>query len=219
MNADRKYQQQRSMLVEELYSRGDIRSPEVRSAMLSVPRELFIPNFIRFEAYIDRPLPIGRGQTISAPHMVAIMAEEMNAGPGQKVLEIGTGSGYHAAVVSRLIRPGGHVFTVERIGDLAREARKNLSRAGMENVTVIEGDGSIGLPEQAPFDRIYYTCAAPDIPGSVLEQLADGGSLLGVVGPMSGVQGLVRLKKKDGMISEEQLTRCVFVPLIGEKGY
>lgn len=207
------------MLVEELFLRGDIRTTEVRSAMLSVPRELFVPTFIRFEAYNDRPLPIGRGQTISAPHMVAIMAEEMDAGPGQKVLEIGTGSGYHAAVVSRLVQPGGHVFTVERIGDLVLEARTNLSRAGIENVTVFDGDGSIGLPEHAPFDRIYYTCAAPDIPGSVLRQLADGGFLLGVVGPMNGVQRLIRIKKKDGTVSKEQLTHCVFVPLIGKEGY
>ena len=219
MSDDDIYEMQRRTLVNELYSRGDIRSQGVRSAMLSVPREHFVPALLKRESYLDRPLPIGKGQTISAPHMVAIMADEMDAGPGQKVLEIGTGSGYHAAVVSRLIVPGGHVYTVERLGSLVRSSRENLSRAGIDNVTVVEGDGSIGFPDSAPYDRIYYTCAAPDVPSTVLEQLAEGGLILAVVGPKSGVQRLVRLRKKGGRMIEERLTHCVFVPLIGELGY
>ncbi|MBN1389193.1 MAG: protein-L-isoaspartate(D-aspartate) O-methyltransferase [Candidatus Thermoplasmatota archaeon] len=214
-----RYTEKRTILVDKLLKGGEIRSDEVRSAMLSVPRELFVPDLLRMEAYHDRPLPIGNGQTISAPHMVAIMAEEMNTRPGHKVLEIGTGSGYHAAVISRLILPGGHIFTIERVEGLAIKARRNLDLSGIDNVTVVEGDGSVGLPEQAPFDRIYYTCAAPDIPASVLDQLSDDGSLLGVVGRINDVQRLVRFSRQGSWTSKELLTHCVFVPLIGELGY
>jgi protein-L-isoaspartate(D-aspartate) O-methyltransferase len=206
-------------LVENLWERGDIRSPQVREAMLLINREIFIPRMFKWESYSDRPLPIGNGQTISAPHMVAIMAEEMEADPGQKILEIGSGSGYHAAVVSRLILPGGHLYTIERIGALVRFARRNISEAGINNVTVIEGDGSVGLPSEAPFDRIYYTCAAPLVPNVVMEQLADGGMILAVIGPKHGTQRLIRMIKESGRVRKESLSFCVFVPLIGELGY
>jgi protein-L-isoaspartate(D-aspartate) O-methyltransferase len=206
-------------LVNGLWDRGDIRTQKVKKAMLSVRREHFVPKLIRFESYIDRPLPIGNGQTISAPHMVAIMAEEMDAYPGQKVLEIGTGSGYHAAVVSRLILPGGKVFSVERIGSLVEFARRNIEKAGIENVKVIECDGSLGLAEEGPFDRIYYTCAAPNVPEMVMEQLSEDGILLAVEGPKYGTQRLIRYKKKGDEVKSETLNFCVFVPLIGKLGY
>ncbi|MFW3146291.1 MAG: protein-L-isoaspartate(D-aspartate) O-methyltransferase [Thermoplasmatota archaeon] len=210
---------QRERLVENLRLEGLIRTREVERSMLEVPRENFVPHGLRFEAYLDRPLPIGRGQTISAPHMVAIMAEEMRVEPGMKVLEIGTGSGYHAAVVSRLVGEKGSVITVERISDLAREASKNLKASGISNVRVIETDGSVGYPAGAPYDRIYYTCAAPDIPDSMMEQLAQGGIMLGVVGPKYGTQRLIRYSKTQNGLKEEKLTYCVFVPLVGELGY
>ncbi|MGA1820175.1 MAG: protein-L-isoaspartate O-methyltransferase family protein, partial [Thermoplasmatota archaeon] len=143
----------------------------------------------------------------------------LDARPGQKVLEIGTGSGYHAAVVSRLILPGGRVYSVERVGPLVKFAQNNLEKAGIDNVTVVEGDGSVGLPEHAPFDRIYYTCAAPDVPEKVVDQLVEGGSILAVIGPKSGVQRLVLMRKTAGRLESENLTHCVFVPLIGELGY
>ncbi|MGA1792895.1 MAG: protein-L-isoaspartate(D-aspartate) O-methyltransferase [Thermoplasmatota archaeon] len=219
MSSEERYLRQRTMIVHDLFDRGDIRSQQVKEAMMSVPREHFVPLILKLEAYLDRPLPIGHGQTISAPHMVAIMADEMDACPGQKVLEIGTGSGYHAAVVSRLVLPGGHVYTVERVRPLVKFAEGNLAKAGIDNVTVMEGDGSIGLPEHAPYDRIYYTCAAPDVPEKVIEQLAEGGSILAVVGPRNGVQRLLRMKKAGGSMTTESLTHCVFVPLIGELGY
>jgi protein-L-isoaspartate(D-aspartate) O-methyltransferase len=208
-----------SRLINALWDRGDIRSDKVRMAMLEVKREYFVPKLLKWDAYMDRPLPIGNGQTISAPHMVAIMAEEMEAMPGQKVLEIGSGSGYHAAVISRLILPDGHVFSVERIGPLADFARNNIMASGIENVTIIEGDGSVGLEEHAPYDRIYYTCAAPDVPDKVMKQLSDGGKLLAVIGPKHGTQRLIRLTKDGGKIIRELLSFCVFVPLIGELGY
>ena len=209
----------RRELVSRLHLEGVIASATVRDALLSVPREMFIPPALREEAYIDHPLSIGSGQTISAPHMVAIMCEELKASPGMKVLEIGSGRGYHAAVVSHLVRPGGKVFTVERVSKLAEFARSNIMRAGIDNIEVVLGDGSVGYKDEAPYDRIYYTCAAPDIPHVVLDQLEDGGVLLGVVGPRFGTQQLVRYTKEGKDINKDPLIFCVFVPLKGKLGY
>ncbi len=206
-------------LIDDLVREGVIHSPPVERAMRTVKREYFVPNHLGRSAYADHPLPIGGGQTISAPHMVAIMAEELLVDEGNKVLEIGTGSGYHAAVVSHLVGPGGRVFSVERLEGLAEKGRRNIIRSGISNVSVIGADGSGGYPEEAPYDRIYYTCAAPMVPEIVMDQLKEGGILLGVVGPNGGVQVLIRYRKKDGRIEEEPLIRCVFVPLIGEYGY
>ncbi len=209
----------RRELVSRLHLEGTITSTTVRDAMLSVPREMFIPPALRNEAYIDHPLSIGSGQTISAPHMVAIICEELKASPGMKVLEIGSGSGYHAAVVSHLVTPGGKVFTVERVSKLAEFARSNIIRAGIDKIEVILGDGSVGYEDEAPYDRIYYTCAAPDIPRVVLDQLGNGGVLLGVVGPRFGTQQLVRYTKEGEDINKDSLIFCVFVPLKGKLGY
>jgi len=209
----------RARLVNDLKEEGIIRSRRVEEAILAVNRELFTDTPLKTCAYLDRPLPIGGGQTISAPHMVAIMAEEMLCKEGDRVLEIGSGSGYHAAVVSRLVGPEGHVYSVERVHELAVRAERNINEANIGNITIIEGDGSLGYPEKAPYDRIYYTCAAPEIPDLVMDQLARGGILLGVVGPIGSVQRLIRYTKEGGRVKEEKLTRCVFVPLIGELGY
>jgi protein-L-isoaspartate(D-aspartate) O-methyltransferase len=213
------FSEERAALVDSLIRKGYVRSPEVADAMRKVPREAFVPDRIREDAYIDSPLPIGSGQTISAPHMVAIMVEASDLRPGHKVLEIGAGSGYHAAVVAELVTPGGHVYTVERHADLAEFARRNIEGAGYGSaVTVICGDGSRGMPEHAPYDRIFVACGAPDIPRPLLEQVSDGGSVLVPVGGRF-YQDLVKLERKGDKFTRRSLGGCVFVPLVGEFGY
>jgi protein-L-isoaspartate(D-aspartate) O-methyltransferase len=184
-----------------------------------VDRKYFVTSSSGVMAYEDTPLPTMNGQTISAPHMVAIMAEELRAGPGMNVLEIGGGSGYHAAIVSRLISPGGKVISIEVVPDLAGWGRENLKRAGIDNVEMILGDGSIGYAKGSQYDRIYYTAGAPEVPKMVRDQLKDGGIILGVVGPPYGTQRLIRYTKKGDRWEEEKMTHVIFVPLIGEKGY
>ena len=209
----------RDRLVDGLLRRGYITSSSVENAMRRVPREEFVPQRLRDEAYIDTPLPIGDGQTISAPHMVAIMAEKLEVQPGHKVLEVGAGSGYHAAVVAELVRPGGRVFTVERFESLARFAEANLARAGYsDTVEVIVGDGSLGLPTQAPFDRIFVACGAPNVPSPLVEQLSDGGHMLVPVGGRM-YQDLIKVVKRGKKVTTESHGGCVFVPLVGEHGY
>lgn len=210
---------ERRGLVASLKRRGYIAGRAVEEAMLRVPREEFLPDGLREEAYVDSPLPIGEGQTISAPHMVAIMAENLLLSPGLSVLEVGTGSGYHAAVCAELIAPDGHIWTVERISSLATFAERNLKRTGYSGmVTVIFGDGSRGLPEHAPYDRIFVAAGAPDIPKPLTDQLKDGGKLLVPVGGRY-YQDLIRVTRTGSRLAKENLGGCVFVPLIGEFGY
>ncbi len=209
---------QRARLVDGLRLRSYLTDKRVTAALLRVPREEFVRPEDRSRAYVDAPMDIGEGQTISAPHMVAIMAEALRLAPGQRVLEIGGGCGYHAAVVGELVRPGGHVDSVERIPALAARARENLRRAGASDVvTVHVGDGSVGLAGQFPYERIFVACAAPDVPRPLLEQLADGGLLLVPVGP--GSQELVRVTRRGKEFVREDLGGCVFVPLIGAAGF
>jgi protein-L-isoaspartate(D-aspartate) O-methyltransferase len=195
--------------------RGRI-SDRVIEAMAKVPRELFVPDQIRSRAYDDMPLPIGFGQTISAPHMVAIMCELLDLQPGMKVLEVGGGSGYHAAVMANLVGPQGHIYAVERVHELAAHARENLKNAGITNVIVIEGDGSRGLPEYAPYDRISVAATAPHVPEPLKEQLRQGGKLVIPVG--MGYQELVVVTRKNGFTTEKKMA-VAFVPLIGEHGF
>lgn len=197
------------------HMRGRI-SDRVISAMSLVPRELFIPTQLQKRAYDDTPLPIGLDQTISAPHMVAIMCELLDIKPGMKILEVGGGSGYHAAVLAVLTGPEGHVYSVERIARLARAARENLSTAGIENVTVVEGDGSLGLEEHAPYDRISVAATAPKIPESLKKQLRVGGRMVIPVG--SSIQELVVVTRTNGTTVEEKMG-VLFVPLIGKEGF
>jgi protein-L-isoaspartate(D-aspartate) O-methyltransferase len=150
--------------------------------------------------------------------MVAIMVEALEAGPGMKVLEVGAGSGYHAAVLAELVRPGGKVFAVERVPELVERAKRNLASAGYEDVTVLLSDGTIGLSEEAPFDRISVAAGAPSVPRPLMEQLAEGGIMLVPVGGR-GHQELIRIERQGDKFSRSELGGVVFVPLIGEHGH
>jgi protein-L-isoaspartate(D-aspartate) O-methyltransferase len=207
------FEAQRNRLIEELRLLGI--SERVLDAMSRVPRHLFVPESEWKHAYADYPLPIGWGQTISAPHMVAIMCDLLDIRDGMKVLEIGAGSGYHAAVMA-VLAGSGHVYAVEVIEGLAEFARENLKKAGITNVTVITGDGSLGLPEYAPHDRINVACAAPDILDTLTDQLKSGGKLVIPVG--RNFQELYLVTKTDGL-KKEAKGGVVFVPLVGEKGF
>jgi protein-L-isoaspartate(D-aspartate) O-methyltransferase len=195
--------------------RGRIKETVIK-AMARVPRELFVPDHLRSRAYEDIPLPIGYGQTISAPHMVAIMCDLLDLGEGMRVLEVGGGCGYHAAVIAELVGPKGHIYSMERISELVVQARKNLIAAGIENVTMIEGDGSIGLPLHAPYDRISVAATAPNVPEPLQQQLKPGGKMVLPVG--IGFQELVLVTRKNGFVTEEKMG-VAFVPLIGEYGF
>lgn len=193
-------------------------SEDVLTAMLRVPRHEFVPAHLQSAAYVDTPLEIGCRQTISAPHMVAIMCDLLELTEGQKVLEIGAGSGYNAAVMAELIGKSGHVYTVERHEALAEFAKANLEKTGYKNVTVLLEDGSLGYPDFALYDRISVTCTAPEVPEPLLEQLKPGGLMVIPVGEY--IQELVLIKKdENGRIFREEKGKVVFVPLIGKYGF
>ena len=183
--------------------------------MKSIPRHLFVPEREQGDAYGDYPLPIGCGQTISAPHMVAIMCDLLDIHDGMNILEIGTGSGYHAAVMA-VLAGSGHIYTVERIESLALFARNNLKKAGFKNVTVIVEDGSLGLPGFAPYDRISVAAASPEILETLTDQLKTGGKLIIPVG--KHYQELYLVTKTNGLKKEAKMG-VVFVPLVGKKGF
>jgi len=204
--------------VENLVREGIIRSEAVRQAFLKYPRYLFVEEKYRKYAHLDEPLPIPAGQTVSAPHMVAIMLELAELKPGMNVLEVGTGSGWNAALISELVKTD--VYTIERIPELVEFARRNLERAGVKNVHVIPGDGSLGFPPKAPYDRIIVTAGAPDIPRPLVEQLKPGGKLIIPVGSYHLWQDLLEvIKLKDGSIKVKNHGGVAFVPLIGEHGW
>jgi protein-L-isoaspartate(D-aspartate) O-methyltransferase len=205
----------RDLMVEtQLIPRG-IKDRRVLDAMRKVPRHLFVPEFIRHSAYDDMALPIGDDQTISQPYMVAVMTELLELKGFEKVLEVGTGSGYQAAILAEL---AGEVYTIERFSALADMARKRLTNIGYENVYVMVGDGTKGLEEKAPFDRIIITAAAPDIPDPLINQLTEGGIIVAPVGERFS-QILIKGKKDKGVLVREYHTPCVFVPLVGEYGW
>ncbi len=214
-----KYDKERERLVEHLKSSGYIKSESVADAMRKVPRHLFLPEEHRDHAYVDRPQPIGGGQTISAPHMVAMMVEALELDKGQKVLEVGGGRGYHAAIIAELVGEKGEVYTVELLDPLAKAAKNNLSKAGYPNVKVIVGDGSKGYPKGAPYDRISVACGAPDIPPPLVEQLKLEGKLLIPVGGNFYQELILVSKKSETKIDKRGLGGVVFVPLRGEYGY
>lgn len=209
--------------MEKLKLEGIIRSKEIEDAFLKVPRELFVWPRHKSEAYFDTPLPLGNtGQTISAPHMVAIMLEELKISSGMKVLEIGTGSGYNAALLAELVKPDGEVITIERLEELIEFASKKLKEAGYsEIVKIVHGDGTLGYPPRATneiYDRIIVTAAAPKPPRYLISQLKDGGIMLIPIGTR-GYQELIRIYKKGGSYISENLGGCIFVPLVGEEGF
>jgi protein-L-isoaspartate(D-aspartate) O-methyltransferase len=193
-------------------------SPEVFEAIKKVPRHEFVPYEHIGDAYSDIPLPIGEAQTISAPHMVAIMCELLNLGKGMKVLEVGGGSGYHAAVVSEIIGDEGLIIAVERREELAKRADEILKRLGYRNIRIVIGDGSKGFPLEAPYDRIYVTASAPDIPKPLLIQLKNGGKMIIPVGEYSQYLYIVE-KDEYGRIKKTNWGGVRFVQLIGEYGF
>ena len=196
-------------LIESLKRKGYLKSRKVISAFQSIPREEFIPKKFRDHAYVDRPLPTGVGQTISAPHMVAIMTELLEPKSGDKVLEIGGGSGYQAAILSRLVKK---VYAIELEKSLASFAETNLRNVGIRNVEVITADGRDGYKKDAPYDKIIVTCATEKIYDDWKEQLKDNGIILAPVGG-SFVQTLVKGVKKNHWFETEDILECVFVPL------
>ena len=203
------------MVEHQLRGRG-IRDRAVLAAMGAVPREEFVAPALAPHAYDDGPLDIGHDQTISQPYIVAVMAEALGPCPGERVLEIGTGCGYAAAVLARLVE---QVYTIERRPELAASAARRLARLGARNVTVRCGDGTLGWPEQAPFDAILVSAAGPHVPPALLEQLEIGGRLVMPVDSPRG-QHLVRITRLlDGELRHEELGSVVFVPLIGAQGY
>jgi len=215
-------------LIQSLIKEGILHSPNVIKAMRSVLREKFLPGNMQAYSAVDSPLPIGFGQTASAPHMVAIMNESLQLEVGHKVLEIGAGSGWHAATIAEIVAPAdspsserGHVYTVEIVQELADFARKNILRAGYGNaVTIVSGDGSLGHPDNSPYDRILVTAAAPDVPPPLVDQLKPGGIMLVPVGSISLFQNLLKITKgADGKMSKENLGGVAFVPLIGRHGH
>jgi protein-L-isoaspartate(D-aspartate) O-methyltransferase len=205
----------RHAMIEEQLRARDIVDQRVLDAMQRVPRELFVPEQERSRAYEDAALPIGAGQTISQPYMVARIAEAISLRHGEQVLDVGTGSGYQAAVLAEL---GGEVVTIERIRGLAERARANLATAGYDDVEVRVGDGTLGVPERAPFDAIAVAAAAPEFPKTLYEQLALRGRLVVPVGGPRGQRLELVVRSPEGPAVAHSVP-CRFVPLVGEEGY
>ncbi len=203
------------MVQQDIVARG-ITDESVVTAMRSVPRHRFVDSSLSERAYDDRALPIESGQTISQPYIVALMVAAVDLTPTDRVLEVGTGSGYGAAVLGQL---ASRVWTVERIESLADRARQLLEALGIDNVQVVHSDGTVGLPDQAPFDAIVVTASGPAIPDALRSQLADGGRLVMPVGRTSGHQTLVRVHRHGDEYTQTELGGVVFVPLIGEQGW
>ena len=209
--ADPLIAQRERMVREQIASRG-VQDPAVLKAMRVTPRHLFMPPAARPLAYEDRPVSIGYGQTISQPYIVAFMTELLGVGKGDRVLEIGTGSGYQAAILSALTK---EVYTIEIVPELARSAAQTLAQLGYKNVSVREGDGYKGWPEKAPFDRILLTAAPPELPAMVVSQLRPGGTLVAPVGANSSAQQIVVLSKaRDGKITTRSVLPVRFVPMV-----
>jgi protein-L-isoaspartate(D-aspartate) O-methyltransferase len=215
MSGERSYERERLRMVKEQLSRRDIRDARVLEAMSTVPRHLFTPEEYRDLAYSDGPLPIGERQTISQPYIVALMTEMLELQGDENVLEVGTGSGYQAAVLAHLAR---QVHTVERHQALAQRAEQVLGRLAFENVFVHIGDGSLGWPDAAPYQGVIVTAAAPRAPQPLLDQLADGGRMVIPVGGMSG-QFLELWRRQGDLFAHETTLPVAFVPLRGEHGW
>jgi protein-L-isoaspartate(D-aspartate) O-methyltransferase len=215
LTATEPYQAERERMVRDQIEARGISRPDVLRAIRSTPRHLFVPELLRPQAYQDRALPIGSGQTISQPYVVALMTELLEPSKRQKVLEIGTGSGYQASVLAAL---AGHVFTIEIVPELAQSAAAVLESLGVRNVTVRCGDGYHGWTEKAPFDRIILTAAPPEIPQALIDQLRPGGRMVAPVGDSPFAQSLVVVNKlADGSIRKRHVIPVAFVPMVREK--
>jgi protein-L-isoaspartate(D-aspartate) O-methyltransferase len=211
---DRLAQSREEMVRLQLARRG-VKDERVLEAFRRVPRHRFVPPGARFAAYDDHPLAIGRGQTISQPYMVALMTEELRLGGGERVLEIGTGSGYQTAILAELCD---RVYSVERIESLSLSAREVLADLGYANISFRVGDGTLGWAEYAPFDRILVTAGAPSVPPTLQRQLSDKGILVVPVG-RSYFQTLTTLRRFGSRFREQRVCDCVFVKLVGEEGW
>ena len=206
--------QRENMVDTQIRARG-VKGEKVLAAMGKVPRHLFVPEALRAFSYGDEPLPIGEGQTISQPYMVAIMTELLKLKGTEKVLEVGTGSGYQGAVIAELTK---EVYTIERIESLADRAAETFRSLSYKNIHIKTGDGTLGWPEEAPFDRIIITAASPKVPEPLLEQIAMNGIIVIPVGSRFS-QELLKITKTGRGLVQEYHTPCVFVPLIGKFGW
>lgn len=209
------YESERNRMVDEQIVTRGVKDQRVLAALRRVPRHEFLPEAIRGMAYGDHALPLGEGQTMSQPYMVAIMTELLDLKGTERVLEIGTGSGYQAAVLAELCEK---VYTVERIKTLAEKARAVLDRLGYKRVAIKIYDGTYGWKEMAPFDAIVVTAGAPDIPAPLVEQLRDGGRMVIPVGERYGQMLVKVVKTAEGLVTEKSIP-CMFVPLIGNHGW
>jgi protein-L-isoaspartate(D-aspartate) O-methyltransferase len=214
VSGEQPYAVERERMVNEQIEARGVRNADVLRVLRTTPRHLFVPGDVQPYAYSDRPLPIGFGQTISQPYIVALMTELLESGKGDRVLEIGTGSGYQAAVLAGLVK---HVYTIEIVPALAKLARERLAATGFRNVTVREGDGYKGWPEEAPFERIILTAAPREIPEALLGQLSRGGRLVAPVGESPFTQVLVVVEKTaSGKIRRRSVAPVMFVPMVTE---
>ena len=207
--ADTTHQQMRDRMVQDQIAARGVTDPAVLRAMRTVPRHRFVPGAPPERAYADRPLPIGHGQTISQPFIVATMTAIVDPDPSDRALEVGTGSGYQAAVLAEVVDS---VYTIEIVPELAQTARQRLARMRYNNVRVRTGDGYAGWPERAPFDIIVVTAAPEQIPPPLINQLADGGRMIIPVGPEGRTQQLMLITKKDGEVNRRRITPVRFVP-------
>ena len=210
-----RYEASRSQMVEHHLKRRGIHDDRVLEAMSQIRREAFVPSKYAAQSYEDNPLPIGTGQTISQPYIVALMTQCLKLSGSEDVLEIGTGSGYQTAILATLAR---RVYTVERFHELSEPAQAVLSRLGYENIEYAIGDGSCGWPDDKPFDRIIVTAALPDIPEPLQNQLNEGGRLVAPVGGQWS-QDLIIAEKKEGQLHQKTICGCRFVKLIGKYGF
>lgn len=209
------YQTQRSEMARRSALMFDLKDSRVIAAVETVPRHLFVPEEVRFLAYDDTPLPIGFGQTISAPYMVAWMTEELELRPGERVLEIGTGSGYQAAILAEMGIV--EVYSIEIVPELAQRAAALLRSMDYDELHLTQGDGYFGRQEHAPFDAIIVTASPDHLPSPLVEQLAEGGRMLIPIGPPGGYQSMWKFVKQDGNLTARNLGGVIFVPLVSER--
>ncbi len=209
------YAAERERMVRDQLEKKGIRNRRVLDAFRAVPRHLFVNPADEGAAYEDRPLALAGGQTISQPYMVALMTEALDVAPGHRTLEVGTGSGYQAAILAEL---GARVHTVERLPELSSEARRRLERTGYPEIRTRVGDGTLGWPDEPAFDRIIVTAGAPDVPIGLLTRLDEGGVLVVPIGD-DRTQDLVRFRRGGGRVTRDRLCRCSFVKLIGAEGW